>query len=64
LHRFVPVRRPHPSLRGGGDPASDRRSRRRRLHRARIARRSTARCRYRYTRSSLRRIRSRDDGPA
>src|SRR6266487_3754376 len=42
--------RPHAPLRGGGGAASERRSRHRRPHRARIARRRTARCRCRLPR--------------
>ena len=42
--------RPHASLRGGGDAAGERRSRHRRPHRARIARRGTARCQCRLPR--------------
>ena len=54
-HRPTPRRgragpRPHASLRGGGDAAGERRSRHRRPHRARIARRRTARCRCRLPR--------------
>src|SRR5256885_9407949 len=42
--------RPHASLRDGGDAASERRSRHRRPHRARIARGRTARCQCRLPR--------------